>query len=775
MGSICLSSASILRCDSLTRNQNIYLIIPTALEVIFSTSLVLINRGPGKRNLLLTAEGLFFLLLVVLELLSQILPAVRGNLHLFKAFDLIIAIASFLPICLYTLFLYLFTNAELLSVLPRRMKTIAKLALILSIPVIITFNEIASFIGITIRNIPTDKAPETVIAIGFAGSTQQGLWTFFTSVTLAVLTGFQAASFSFAFFRLTQAIHGQRKFENQRNGKAHLIKGIGWISGSLKLGALETVIGFAGGGFGVVLTRRILRLLARASLCIGVVKGVDAAGFRGSKLRDFISNPRLSTFRQLSPKATTFHAAQQASDIHEKSPAHTTLTPGGLPGMAHFANVRAQNGRQRVTVRYDQGTPLLHIRLSMLDIPSPSTMVKEIKKRPVSECDAQLAPPRPSFQQLAPTVVRDSTDSATSFAGPFELVTIPRRMLSQRSARAKLYQASAMSGESPNSDPTTVESQDLDRVQSVRSIPDSLQAVHDLAAQFPGTPQDRNAFNNLSEWDEVPPIPQAFGSPSNYVFEGQPSRKGNIVLSGDSAWSGNSSSAVALSDNRSIRSSRQPTLYNVTGTPIKSAPSYSEKPIDPFNDTDEEDARPPAAADKKSSSASVPGFNRSHDPKAGTADMATALDTRKARQSRPRKLQSSRQEYLDIDKGDEKATRTAEWIGSSTGRLQAETPAKLLQDSQERATNLDHLAIPWLKRPEEDDRRFFKGSLAKVKNVGKVPRKFTPLPTQAGPERASRHLKPIIIPPRGKNMPEIDQTEYGSLESTVLGMRDDAV
>ena len=48
MGSICLSSASILRCDPLTRNQNIYLIIPTALEVIFSTSLVFIDQGPAK-------------------------------------------------------------------------------------------------------------------------------------------------------------------------------------------------------------------------------------------------------------------------------------------------------------------------------------------------------------------------------------------------------------------------------------------------------------------------------------------------------------------------------------------------------------------------------------------------------------------------------------------------------------------------------------------------------------------------------------------------------
>lgn len=100
--SICLSTASILRCNSLTKNQNIYLIIPTVLEVIFSTSLAFIDQGPGKwvarslsfwiacwrvhrRNLLVTAEGLSFLTLAVLEL---VLPAVQGNLHSFNAFDL---------------------------------------------------------------------------------------------------------------------------------------------------------------------------------------------------------------------------------------------------------------------------------------------------------------------------------------------------------------------------------------------------------------------------------------------------------------------------------------------------------------------------------------------------------------------------------------------------------------------------------------------------------------------------------------------------------------
>ena len=78
--------------------------------------------------------------------------------------------------------------------------------------------------------------------------------------------------FCFSFFRLTQAI-SSRRAERDHSAKAQLIKGIGWISGSLMLGGIETVIGFVVGGFWLVLSRRILRLLTRVSLCIGVIKG----------------------------------------------------------------------------------------------------------------------------------------------------------------------------------------------------------------------------------------------------------------------------------------------------------------------------------------------------------------------------------------------------------------------------------------------------------------------------------------------------------------------
>lgn len=408
-----------------------------------------------------------------------------------------------------------------------------------------------------------------------------------------------------------------------------------------------------------------------------------------SQFHEIISNPRFSTFRRLSPKATFFHTAQQVSDIHEKSAA--TLPIPGLPDMAHFANTRAENGHQRVAVRYNQGTPLLHLRFSTLDMPSPATIVEEIKSRPQSEWGL----PEPSYCQPLNSVFRDSSDSTSSFYAPFELVSAPRRMLSQRSARAQLCQPAlpASSGESPSPDLTTaVEPPDVSRVQSVKSIPDSLQAVQDLAGQFPGPPMALKDENTLPMPSVVPTqalqIPQALGSPSELQFKG-PSFHESFVLSDDSEWNSNLSSPVVLSDNRSVRSTRQPTLYNVTGTPLRSASLHSEKPFDPFNDDDEESRTTVVKTMSKP-------VNRSQDAEAGPGDLATALNTGKSRQSQPRKSRSPRA------------------ISSKND-------------------------IP----------------LSKFRSIGEDPRKSTSLPRHASHKRGNVQLQDIIIPPRRSDMPEI--------------------
>ena len=79
--------------------------------------------------------------------------------------------------------------------------------------------------------------------------------------------------FFLAFYQLLRVFIDQRRIETSQSDEAHLIRGIGWVAGGLKLGAIETLLGFAPVGFGGAFTRRLLRLLARACLVIGIVKG----------------------------------------------------------------------------------------------------------------------------------------------------------------------------------------------------------------------------------------------------------------------------------------------------------------------------------------------------------------------------------------------------------------------------------------------------------------------------------------------------------------------
>ncbi|KAJ7236853.1 hypothetical protein B0H12DRAFT_122139 [Mycena haematopus] len=471
MGSLCFSSASILRCESFTSLQSQLLIIPTALELIFSTALVFTNWGTGRRHLLLTAEGWSYFALALLELLSHNIPAVRDSVTVFSIVDIVLGATSFLPIFFYTLFVYLFTRGELINTLPQRFQRIANVLLVIFIPAIVALNELSSFIGIHRRTLISNGHP--VIAIGFQTFSDQQLWTFLTSLTLALLTAFQAINFCFAFYRLIRVFVDQRRIETTSSDAAHLIRGIGWLTGGIKLGAIETVIGFVTqGGFGGALTRRILRFIARAFLVIGVAKGVDriedfvevtkemdaaaarrpGGAFRRSKIGMLISNPRLSTFRQLSPTATEFYRGEKANGTQPP-----VASGSGAPQMSEFAQLRQavtqtqpasplytlagptmqqrQGGssfatssnspfvtkttfpstnkpsglqradstfttysaggtasrQQRVTVHLGSGAPTLQMRFSGLEMPSPAVIAESVKARPVSATWVSIA------------------------------------------------------------------------------------------------------------------------------------------------------------------------------------------------------------------------------------------------------------------------------------------------------------------------------------------------------------------------------------------------
>ncbi|KAI0719824.1 hypothetical protein C8T65DRAFT_34918 [Cerioporus squamosus] len=264
-----------------------------------------------RKHVFLASEVFVYFFLAVLDLLTHTLPTIGNSLDSFRSLDIIVGVASFIPLFLYTFALYLLTTTDLIPALPVRFQNLAKYVLIAFIPLIILMNELGSFIGITYRSFGGVDGTPLVLGVGFTDSVTQ---MFLSSVTLVLLTAFQAANFCIAFYRLMKALSHQRSLDSSQSEKemeAHLFRGLGWIVAGTKLGAIETVIGFATGGFGIAFTRRLLRLLGHGCLIIGIVKGVDtvedfqlyspgeARKRRKSALRAMIQNPRFSTFRHV--------------------------------------------------------------------------------------------------------------------------------------------------------------------------------------------------------------------------------------------------------------------------------------------------------------------------------------------------------------------------------------------------------------------------------------------------------------------------------------------
>ncbi|KAK0469632.1 uncharacterized protein EV420DRAFT_52782 [Desarmillaria tabescens] len=704
MGLPCLSSASILRCESLTRIQYVVLVIPSAVEIIFSTSLIFTNRGAGRRHLLLTVEGWSYLTLAILDLISHILPAARDNLRTFEVLDIVVAVASSLPILFYTAFLFFFARAELLESLPSRFRKIAQPMLLFFVPVIITLNELASLFGITHR--VNDSGS---IFIGFKTDRDRDLWTFLTSMTLSLFTVYQLINFCLAFFRLVNALRQQRNLETSSSDQAYLFRGIGWISAGLKLGAIETVVGFAHTTFSGALIRRILRLLARACLCIGIVKGVDIvenfAQFRaeyrhsGSKnekhgdsnFRPLISNPRLSTFRQLSPSATEFHTTPRGPG-RGTAPRATS----GLSGLNALNSLKTEPLAQRVTIDFAQGAPLLQMRpFSSLDVPNPDTLVTS----------------RPGVDGSS------SEDNSISSSNNSE-----ERRFSSTAPRGSIPDA-ALSGT-------------LSLVSE--SSTDSLNAVHKLASQFPALPPraavERNSVtpasrrksgrkvSGLVPWPEVEegfstprrvPIPSPLRSRRNY----------SIPLSLQSTDS----------DGYTFTSTPGITMRSELSTQ-QTTPATSVYEPDKGKTQDEIHRRPlprPRNIPSQWLESSTSGVERYRRPSAVSFV------------SSPTAIPFHMRQDSDVSK---------------TSSLYDETDAvPSTKDPFVGQTNMN------LTRPSS--------SVPRIKNVGKVTRRYTPTPVW-GETRSSIYIEPIMIPPKAAGFSNVqiiqgddDERDFSSRSS----------
>ncbi|KAH8102171.1 hypothetical protein BXZ70DRAFT_930678 [Cristinia sonorae] len=419
MGTICLSIAPILRCQSLNRVQSGILFIPPVLEVVFSLTLVVSKRGKDRKHLLLAGEGIVYAVLALIDLLAHIIPSASNNLAIFRGLDIAIGALSTIPLLLFTLFLWLFTTREIVPAFPERVSTVARYTLAVFPPLVVIFNELGSFLSISYRVFGRDNGGP-VIAVGY---TNDMVRAFMNGLVLVLFVLFQALTFSAVFLRLIKAFLNQHRIESTTNGpdnEVHLFKGSGWIAAGIKFGAVEGLIGFAEGGFGEALTRRILRFLGRACLIIGVLKGVDTVedfrifSFtaaqpppkRRSALHNLISNPRHSTFQQIGgydfqpgmvipavmattaviPVPSTIPRSRSPSVFNEKRPditvTDTTLpsrptstaveTPSNPPTLAVTTNSTSPL-RPLVTVRRgrNRAPTLVLTRLSDLKLTSP--------------------------------------------------------------------------------------------------------------------------------------------------------------------------------------------------------------------------------------------------------------------------------------------------------------------------------------------------------------------------------------------------------------------
>lgn len=421
MGTICLSPAPNLRCVGLSLTQELVTLVPAALEVIFSLGLAVTGRDAGRMRFILVAESPVYLLLILLSLLNRVAPLFQTSVLAHKLLDILIGTASFIPMTLFMLYLYLFKRTKFFPRIPKRFALVANSSALLVIPVIVVSNEIASFLGISYRQVP---APENQVfgdqaAVGPDLSSFQFGREFLRSISLALLVIYQGITFLVFFVRLASCLLAQYNIEDRAASEWEgiLFRGLGWLVVGTKLSAIESAVGFATTSFGVILTRRVLRMIGRACIIIGVIKGPDSkeeflildtdkakeflSGTRKLKLsgiRANISSPQLiqssmtrrlsrmvelrqsrrSTFPLPHPNSTNALALEQTPDSSRRSstvlldrPTYTSSATKSRPTPLELGRVSSTSFESHVSVVHGHGrAPTLVLRLSPTTLPS---------------------------------------------------------------------------------------------------------------------------------------------------------------------------------------------------------------------------------------------------------------------------------------------------------------------------------------------------------------------------------------------------------------------
>lgn len=306
-------------------------------------------------HLLLAADGVLYFILALVDLLSHVAPAARNSATASNAVELFLGSVSFVPMLSYTSYLVWLSRREFITYLPHRHQPVVRYLLTGAVPVIVAINFAAS-LGISIRNLSLSHAQ---IMIDF-NNKSESVWLSLGQLSLGTYTTFQCFTAFLALYRLFLAFFDQQRIDIKQSDERHFFNGTGWITVGIKLGAIESIVGFTSGGLAVPLSRRLLRLIGRLCIIIGSLKGMDEnenfellnkelvlwrRGKPVSNSHSLIANRRMSI------RTSQFSDLSRESSIIEK-------------------DVERGKKDRRVTAHDEGGeAPILHIRLSALSTP----------------------------------------------------------------------------------------------------------------------------------------------------------------------------------------------------------------------------------------------------------------------------------------------------------------------------------------------------------------------------------------------------------------------
>ena len=417
-----------------------------------------------------------------------------------------------------------------------------------------------------------------------------------------------------------------------------------------------------------------------------VLSTANRREYRRSRIREFISNPRLSTFRQLSPTATAFHAAPRAPAGGLARPSPLARPESDVPNMTQLASINTAPASQirgstyqRVTLHFKNGTPVLDVRFSELDIPNIISGRSRSRLQPEFAMGLRVMHRSSSHQHSGPNQNQIRSSHPPSL---LSFLDISSDSGSERNlAGSSFYNLYAQ--------------EPLHHVMSFSSGQVSpLAAVRELMPLFPVVPP----------LAIVPAHRLTAGRERNRDY----SDHGSSVVSGkmdNESMTGNLSHTSLLSE-------RQPTLT-----------------LADVNNTQSNYIIPPSASTVSLARYTPTPSTGTPDPEGGLLDLGTALRIGKAR---------------EVKKGSERGANPAEWIDYDAIAQPARGGSAM--GGRERSSRISSGPQGVDVEREGELQAGCQGRVSRIKSIGAAPRRSTPAPVRTMPMRSSLHLEEGMIP-----------------------------